>query len=462
MNNYFENYQSLSSVLISGERQSGKLTFALYFASQLTHKSVTLISPFDQSVFKKKREENSWLNSNLQPVLEDIYTFHFRKSWKDLKKRYGYGFLIKDIEKIINRADEFIIFHRLDKFFEIQNANEIENFLFNIFNIVQAAGKKIIFTFKAGDSRSRYMRDYFDKNIDSEFVISKRPYEAKARDVEMVFSLFSVKHSSFSFELDNRKNKFILAPRSSEECSDYKIKTCRVVLASRSSELIGIVKYLFGIDNFELKLVDSSLPEMIRIIKDEPQLIIFNPLEDKSITELNKISKVVRNSNIKVIFISSRLVMRRQDKAEILRNGFCDIHERGFYIEDLVLSVERALGQSFYSSEIKKVPNKTYVVYDKKTFSRLLIAFLCKHLFFTVFKFKYQSSLSEDDVRKNLGRSFDAAFINKSENIIYLFLVNTSAVNADVIEAKFSAVDPKSQMVGFKDAIKYSLDFQKK
>ncbi len=462
MNNYFKNYQSLSSILISGGRQCGKLTFALYFASQLTKKPVTLISPYRQDVFNKKRQENSWLSSNLQLVLEDIDTFHFRKSWKVLKKRYGYGFLIKDIEKIISRADEFIIFHRLDKFFEIHDTNEIENFLFNILTIVQAEEKKIIFTFKTGDSRSRYMRDYFDKNIDSKFVISKRPYDNKTRDVEIVSSLFSIKHSSFSFELDEGENKFIFAPRGQDEGSDNKIKTYRIVLASRSSELIGIAKYLFGIDNFELKLVDSTLPEMIKVINNGPQLIIFNPLEDQSVTELKKISKVVRNSNIKVIFISSRLVMRRQDKAEILRSGFCDVHERNLYIEDLILSVERALGQSFYSSEMKKVPNKTFVIYDKKTFSRLLVSFLCKHLFFTVFKFKYQSTLSEDDIRKNLGRSFDAAFINKREKIIYLFLVNTTAVNADVIEAKFSVIDPKVQMIGFKEATKYSLDFQKK
>lgn len=462
MNNYFKNYRSLSSVLISGGRQSGKLTFALYFASQLTQKPVALISPFSQDVFNKKRKESSWVNSNLQPVLEGIDTFHFRESWKVLKKRYGYGFLIKDIEKIINRADEFIIFHRLDKFFEIDETNEIENFLFNVLTIVQAEEKKIIFTFKTGDSRSRYMRDYFDKNIDSEFVISKRPYNNKARDVEMVFSLFSVKHSSFSFELDDGAKKIIFTPRGQDEGSDNKIKTYRVVLASRSSKLIGIVKYLFGIDNFKLKLVDSTLPEMIKAINGEPQLIIFNPLEDQSVTELEKISKVVRNSNIKVIFISSRLVMRRQDKAEILRSGFCDVLARELYIEDFILSVERALGQLFYSSEMKKVPNKTFVIYDKKTFSRLLVSFLCKHLFFTVFKFKYQLSLSEDDIRKNLGRSFDAAFINKSEKVIYLFLVNTTAVNADVIEAKFSEIDPKVQMLGFKEAAKYSLDFQKK
>jgi hypothetical protein len=154
--------------------------------------------------------------------------------------------------------------------------------------------------------------------------------------------------------------------------------------------------------------------------------------------------------------------MRRQDKSEILRSGFCDVHERNLYIEDLILSVERALGQPFYSSEMKKVPNKTFVIYDKKTFSRLLVSFLCKHLFFTVFKFKYQSSLFEDNIRKNLGRSFDAAFINKREKIIYLFLVNTTAVNAGVIEKKFSVIGPKVQMLGFKEATKYSLDFQKK
>lgn len=462
MNKYFEDFQSLSSIAISGDRQSGKLTFAMYCASQMTQKPVTLISPFGQKFYNKKRKASLQLNSNLQPVLKGIDSYNFRENWKLLKNDYGYAFLLKDIEKIINGASELVIIHRVDEFFEIHDTNEIENFLFNIITIAQVAEKIVIFTVNMGNSNSRYIYEYFEKNIDSEFVITKRPYDAKARDVELVSSLFSVQHSKFAFELDTKTKQFDLVPKKYGEQSDQETKISRVILASQSIELGRIAKYLFEGNNFKLSQVEPGLTEMINVINDEPQLVIFNPSEHQSAAELKKISKLVKNSNIKVLFISPRPILRRQDKSEILQSGFCDVQEKDFYIEDFILSIERALGQPFYSAEMEKIPNKTYVTYDQNTFRKFIVAFLCKNLFFTVFKFKYESTLSEGDVKKNLGRAFDVAFINKDEKLIYLFLVNTVEKNAPAIEAKFSAISKDVQMIGSRDAIKYSLDYQKK
>ena len=462
MNKYFNDFQSLSSIAISGDRQSGKLTFAMYCALQMTQKPVTLISPFSQNFFNKKRKASLRLNSNLQPVLENIVPYNFKENWKLLKNDYGYAFLLKDIEKIINGASELVIIHRIDEFFEIHDTNEIERFLFNIITIAQAAGKIVIFTVNMGNNNSHYIYEYFEKNIDSEFVITKRPYDVKARDVELVSSLFSAQHSKFSFELNATTKQFDLSPKKQSEQNDQETKASRIVLASESSELAGVVKYLFEGNAFKLSQTDSSLTKMISVINDEPQLIIFNPSDHQSITEIKKISKLVKNSNINVLFISPRPILRRQDKAEILQSGFCDVQEKYFYIEDFILSIERALGQPFYNTEMQKIPNKTYVIYDKKTFRKFIVAFLCKNLFFTVFKFKYESALSEEDVKKNLGRAFDVAFIDRDQKLIYLFLVNTVEKNAPAIEEKFSAICKGVQIIGSRDAIKYSLDYQNK
>lgn len=461
MNKYFDDFQSLSSIAISGDRQSGKLTFALYCALNMTEEPISLISPFSQNFFNKKKKASLSLNSNLQSVLTNINTYNFKENWKLLKNDYGYGFLLKDIEKIINGANELVIIHRVDEFFETHDTNEIERFLFNIITTAQAEKKILIFTVNMGNNNSRYIYEYFEKNIDSEFVITKRPYEAKTRDVEVVSSLFSVQHSAFSFGLNKKTKEFDLIPQKQIDLNSQKNEATSIVLASDSAELADVVKYLFKGNSFQFNQVGSDLAEMISVISDEPQLIIFNPSESQSLTEYKKISKLVNNNNnIKVLFVSPRPVLRRQDKFEILQNGFCDVHEKDFHIEDFILSVERALAQRFYSAEMNKIPNKTYVTYDKATFNKFIVTFLAKNLFFTVFKFDYESEPSSADVKKNLGRSFDVVFIDKQKKSIYVFLVNTMERNAPAIAEKFSTMSPSIKMVGAKDALKISADFQ--
>lgn len=460
MNKFFSSFQSLSSIAISGDRQSGKLTLALYFALQLTQKPVTLISSFNKPFFNKKIKANLRLSSNLQPTLEQLDYFNLKENWKIIKNQYGYDFLLKDIEKIIAASEEVVIIHRIDDFFEIQDRNDIEDFLYNLINIGQAEGKILIFTVNMGHNNARYIYEYFEKNIDSEFVISKRLYETQAWDVELVSSLFSTEHSKFSFEFHEAKDQFALTPLSHSGMNERRKQVFRVVLASQSPEVADIVKYLFDGEIFELSNIDPNIIDMMGAMTDEPNLIIFNPPLNLSDSEFKKINKLVANSHRKVIFVSPQSLIRSQDKALLLQNGYLDVHEKDFHVEDFVLSVERLLGHSFYSTEMEKVPNKTYIIHDQKSFSRFIVAFLCKNLFFTVFKFKYQEPLSEKNLKKHMGRAFDVAFIDKNEQIVFVFLVNTLARNALAIEEKFKEIDIRMHMIGFKDATKYSIDYK--
>ncbi len=460
MNKFFKSFQALSSIAVSGDRQSGKLTLALYFALQLTQKPVTLISSFNKSFFNKKIKANLRLTSNLQPTLEQLDYFNLKEDWKALKNQYGYAFLLKDIEKIISASDEVVIIHRIDDFFEIQDRNDIEDFLYNLINIGQAEEKILIFTVNMGHNNARYIYEYFEKNIDSEFVISKRLYETQGWDVELVSSLFSTEHSKFSFEFHESKDQFDLTPISFGSLSERRKQVFHVVLASQSPELADIVKYLFDGEGFDLRQIDPNIIDMMNVLTDEPHLIIFNPPLNLSDSEFKKINKLVANNHRKVVFVSPQTLIRSQDKASLLQSGFLDVHKKDFHVEEFVLSVERILGHSFYSSEMEKVPNKTYIIHDQKSFSRFIVAFLCKNLFFTVFKFKYQLPLSEKNLKKHMGRSFDVAFIDKDEQIVFVFLVNTLARNALAIQDKFKEIDKRMLMIGFKDATKYSIDYK--
>jgi archaellum biogenesis ATPase FlaH len=455
MNKYLQDFQSLSSIAISGGRQTGKLTLALYFASQLTKKPVTLISPFSQLFLNKKINANLQLKSNLQPVLKQLIPLNLKDDWKSIKNDYGYSFLLKDIAKINAEAREVVIFHRIDEFFEIQDSNDIENFLFNLISIAQTEEKIIIFTVNMEHESSRYIYDYFEKNIDSEFTISKRAHESNIRDVEIISSLFSPQHSNLSFEFNKTTRSFDLTPTENKEQREYQNKRYRVVLASQSTELIDLAHYLFKGDNFELVQIEPSLTEMMEEILDKTDLIIFNPHSQQLPIELKKITNAISGGSKKVIFIPAKAIKRRIDKAQILQSGFFDIQEKDFYIEDLISSVERALDFPFYTNKMLKIPNKTHLIYDKKIFSQFITLLLSKNIFFTVFQFKYEQPPNEKELKNNLGRAFDIAYINKKDKTLYLFLVNTLTRNASLIEKKFNAISPGIKLIGCKNSSKY-------
>lgn len=451
MNEFFDNFKSLSSIAILGEQQSGKLTFSLYLASQLTDQPILLISPFSHNYFHNKWKTDSLLQSNIGSTIKNMETHDFRNNWNILEKDYGHYFLLKYIEKLINESNELVIIHRIHEFFDNQTAIEIENLLFNILSIVQASEKTIIFSVDIKNKSAAYIHEFFKQNIDSEFAISAITCKTHARTIKLVSSILTTSHEQFSFELNTSTQQFELNPKDSAiQPTDTPL--ARIFLASQSSTLADTVSYLFAKNQYSFIQIEPSLTELIRVMSNNPQLIIFNPSVYLSPSDLATVGALSKTNATPIIYISPNPTLRRRDKENIRSKGFPVVQEGEFYIEDFIFSLEHALEIPFYSNELKKIPNKTYVVYDRTKFDQFIVSFLCKSLFFTIFKFKNPSPISEEDVKKNLARPFDVAYINTKDNLIYLFLVNTSAKNASAIESKFSAITPDIQMIDYMDA----------
>lgn len=457
MNTLFDDFISLNSIAILGDRRSGKLTFALYFAAQLTRKPIVLISPFSQDHFNQEWKTESLLNSNIGSIIKDMETHDFREDWNILEKNHGYSFLLKYIEKLIHQSKDLIIIHRINEFFKDQTAFEIENFLFSLLAIIQESEKIIIFTVDIKNKNAAYIHDFFKQNIDSEFAISAIDNKSKARAIDLVFSILATQHEKFLFKQDTTTHQFTLTAK---DIPPTLVKTNlpHIILASQTSSLEGIVDYLFENKHYQITQIEPTLAEIIRAMSTEPQLIIFNPSIYLSNSDLTTIGILLQNSSTHVVFISPNSTLRRRDKQDIRSKGFPVVHEGDFYIEDFIFSLEHALDTPFYSIELQKIPNKTYVVYDLKKFNQFIVSFLCKGLFFTIFKFTSPSPISEEDVKKNLARAFDVAYINEDKSLVYLFLVNTSAKNVSAIESKFSAIAPDIHLIDYEDATTFNLD----
>lgn len=456
MNKTISSLQPSSSISIFGKRQSGKLTLAWYFASQLTKDPVTLISPFSKSFLNKKIQANANGNSNLQLMLDNLVSFNLKSDWKEQKNYYGYSFFNKEIEKIISESNEVIIFHRIDSFFEIQDSNEIESFIFNIISFSLALDKKIIITVNMSNSNSDYIYECFEKSIDSEFLISKIPHNHKARSVELISSLFTVEHSDFTFEFDSPKGEFKLSPRQNGDISIGSKPSFHVVLASESSELISIVKYLFDKDSFDLKIISPTITEIMDLIADDsPHVIIFNPDERQTESEFKKIGSVIINSKNKSIFISSQPFIRNQDKLRVLTQGFSYALGKEFYIEELILAIEVTLGYNFYNEEMEKIPDKNYIIYEYKIFYDFVNVLLRKNIFFSIFKFKYKTPVDDNDLKSSLWRNFDIVYSVKKDNVFYLFLINTLKQHLPAITGKMKSINKTIELVDIKESIDF-------
>lgn len=456
MNNIISSLKMFSSISIFGKRQSGKLTLAWYFASQLTKKPVTLISPFSKVFLHKKILANLDKNSSCQLMLDNLISFNLKSDWKSKKNFYGYNFFNKEIEKIIHESHDVIIFHRIDSFFEIQDSNEIEEFIFNIIYFSLSLDKKIIVTINMSNSNSDYIYECFEKSIDSEFLISKIPYKPKVRDVEIISSLFTLEYSNFTFEFNHPKASFDLLPKHN---SDQLIKSTslfNIVLASESLELINIINYLFNKDCFEIKIIPPRLTDITVSIANNPHLIIFNPIENLDDLEFKKIGSALIQSKNKAIFISSKSFIRNQDKLTILTQGFSYALGKDFYIEELILSIEVSIGYNFYNQEIDKIPNKNYIIYEYKTFNTFIHVMLKKNIFFSIFKFIYKTPINEQDLKNSLRRSFDIIYSIKNYNIFYLFLVNTLRQNLPSIKGKMKAINKTIELIDMKESIDFS------
>jgi len=456
MKDLLEQLPYIDSFVISGGRQSGKLSLALFFSSKLTSRPVTLISASNKEYYTKKETAFLALKNNLQPVLENVSSFNLKLDWKTLKSRYGFDYLLKDIEKIIDKSNDVVIFHRIDDFFEIQDSDDIDAVISKIISLSNAKGLKVLFTINVGNERSRYIYEYFERNIDAEFLISKRTSSSNVRDVELISSHVSVRYSYYSFSLNKVTNNFEVSPIRKTDLEVSQKQVYQVVLASSSPDLISIIRYLFESDIFQVKYIKPALIDMMSEIAGESDVILFNPPSGQSLSETNKVSRLVSNSNQKFILVSPQSRLRYQDKAALLRKGFNDIFDSLFNIEEFIFSIEKAIEYPFYNNKIQNLPDKKFVLNDLVHFSRFIAAYLQSNVFFTIFKFECKSTISEGRLKEILGRAYDIACFNKNEKTIFLCLINTLSRDSKHIESKIKKIYPTIELIGNKDSSQYS------
>lgn len=460
MTTLFNSFRTIHTFVVSGTQQSGKLTFALYLANLVSNKQpITIVSPDSIETLMEHAKLSIKNCYPLKTALDKTNFIQLNEKFKNNNEVGNHLRLLEKLEKIIQHTGCIVIFHRVEELFETQDIKHIDNLLFKLTSNALAENKKFIFTYNVTNSHSVHFHQYLNKNTDLEFQISKNFYHSNSRNIKFISSLFTSSYTDYIFRFDTTHSAFDLSPNISQfnPLNQKKI----ILLASENNSLIGIIRYLFNHYDFIIKCVTPSLKEISQAIHKHPALVILNPSKNQAMPELKKIGQLMHNHSFPALFISTRSELRRRDKMEIAQHGFSEIHTNNFHIEDLIMSIERLLNIPFYNTEIQKLPNKTYVLHDQKTFNRIIVSFLCKNIFFTVFKFKFNGEAlsSESEIKNCLGRAFDVALVNKDDRLVYFFLVNTLTSDASLIKSRFQQLIPSLSLIGSKDAIKYNIDF---
>ncbi len=182
-----------------------------------------------------------------------------------------------------------------------------------------------------------------------------------------------------------------------------------------------LLKDVSDIDYYTIDDPDDADLEMI----DEMDIVIFSK-EDTKLKE--QILERIKAKNLKTKFfmISKKPYLRQKDILQEHINGVDKLMKMDFFLEDYILSMEKYLHTNFYSKRfltLKEYPE--VVLHDKKRFFDRVESLIEKKIFFSLFRYHYQSEIDIDDYNiKKIVRDHDNILIDKENREIYFLLLN--------------------------------------
>lgn len=182
-----------------------------------------------------------------------------------------------------------------------------------------------------------------------------------------------------------------------------------------------LLKEVSDIDYYTIDDPDESDLEMI----DEMDIVIFSK-EDTQLKE--RILERIKAKNLKTKFfmISKKPYLRQKDILQEHINGVDKLMKMDFFLEDYILSMEKYLRANFYSKRflaLEEYPD--VVLHDKKRFFDRVASLIEKKIFFSLFRYRYQSEIDIDDYNiKKIVRDHDNILIDRENREIYFLLLN--------------------------------------
>ncbi|WP_027856086.1 hypothetical protein [Marinobacterium jannaschii] len=437
------------SCIVSGERQSGKLTLVYLLIRLRGFSRVTVISPYQKAVSGKKLRHIREQCAHVFDAVDHLEIVSLKEDWKALKQQLGYALVLADLKRLIAEANsDVVLLHRVDEFFEVQDRSYIDAFFSEITTAAADNKKKLFLTLQKSADTDQVFLGAVDKNIDLELNVSRASQAEMVRGIDVVSSVHSLHCHGYSMVVNSRGHFHITSNGSGLNGFDT---TKRVLLVSEDARTISRLRYLFRFPGFKLEVIPPELAIIVSRIMTRPDLTIYAASEPSEFSLFD----IADENSLKVIKISPEPHIRKQDKLKAAQQGCYELFAAEYYLEDLVLTVERALEINFYTSVFSRVPNRNHYFNEADLFNQMVKIFLDHRLYFSVFTFRVSNNDYKAFGNIHLSRPYDAVYYSEDELLLKFFAPNMMDHNCCQIEAKVSAFDPQAELLDIREAYQF-------
>jgi CheY-like chemotaxis protein len=437
------NIEKSDSCIVVGPRQSGKLTLALLLLQAAGCQRISVVSPFTQAVVSRRLS----LIEGVFPA--DSYDFTCLKpDWKELKREFGYDFVLRDLERIIEAASgDAILLHRIDEFFEIQDRGHVGGFISLLSNMARERGKKLLLTFQNGHGADRIFLEHVEKHLDLELGIEKDSENPLQRNISIQYSVMPAFSHGFMMQRTERGYQLEYDADSRESTNEHK----PVLLVTDDERTIKRLRYLLRSPKCRLEVVMPELSAIVPKIMSRPDLVIVYG-DEQRITEIGNLA---RESQLPLLVISDAPYVRKLDKLKASQKGVTDLLEREYFLEDLVLAIERGLRTTVYDFDFNIIPNKTHYVEQRELFDKPISLYVEKGFYFTIYTFKLDVLSSELKDQILSSRPYDYVYFDEEQGLLRLFATNMLAHNAGLFEEKVRSISPAAKLLSAMEACEF-------
>ena len=442
------------SCIVCGQRQSGKLTLVLALLQRFGCQQPCIITPFEKTAISRRLTQFSQLAQN-HADCSAVDILYARPDWRKRKRELGFNYLIEDLLNAVrNVPGDAVVLHRIDEFFEVQDRVNIELFVSSLASGVKAADKRLFITLQHDEAFQLY-QEQVEHYLDLELEISAQTDATNVRTVDLLYASLPV--SSRSFQLRRAsENSFVIENRtsSSPQLETGSEQFSRVLLVSDDELLKRRVGYLVQSQELQLRQVGSAMDVLLDELLARPDLIIFDAQEDNA----RDLMRVARGHHLKVLRISSDPHVRKLDRLKAAQSGYFDLLERDYYLEDLMLCMERALGKQLYDFDLGDRLEELRYTEDVTDLYERAQWFSENHLYFSVFSFRIPGISASDVQHQLVGRPYDQILFEPSTKTLKFFAPNLLKHNAALIEDKVKALDVTAELLAVQEAVEFEAE----
>ncbi len=432
--NDFSSLHDIHSMIITSNPKYGKMTFLLYLVKYFYKEKALIFTPQESYIFSKKLDTLSKQFDQFSHIKSMLQIYYLREDFTNLKQKYGYNFLLQELEKLIVNSDrKIIVMHRIGEYFDFQDRYEINHFYKTLVKIAETHDKTIIFL--ANKKNENFEHIYQEAEEFSDIIIDITKNEKNERILNIMDLLHNREYPLLRFKIND--NNFLLEYKEeTQEIIDNKIKNILVAELDKTHDnMRQVCSYIFDKPNFNVKHADS-LQGMLQEIFIQPDLIIvLMKREQKNLDTIKAIKTQLPNTSIVVIL--DQPFIRTEDIHELFNYGAEEVFANNLTFDNIILSLQKVTRTFFYTEALKLLPKHKNILKNTDELKELAAQCIEKSIFFTAFVI--ESAQEFPKIRKT-SRKTD--YIYQDGKKLYYLAMNTMPKDIFIISEKFKKTNP--------------------